>query len=79
MKNPKMLSKIFLDVYTLSDYEFIIMSQILLPYLVIEENFNLPFQFTPVKFDDEIKMLSELKSNLPNNTQRGSILCSINE
>ena len=79
MKNPKMLSNIFLDVYTLSDYEFIIMSQILLPYLVIEENCNFSFQITLVEFDDETKMLSELKSNLPNNTQRGSISCSIKE
>ncbi|PAV80646.1 hypothetical protein WR25_22870 [Diploscapter pachys] len=33
---------------------------------------------TPVKFDNEAKMLSELKSNLPNNT-RGSTICSIKE
>ncbi|PAV78707.1 hypothetical protein WR25_10459 isoform B [Diploscapter pachys] len=36
-------------------------------------------KITPVKFNDETKMINELKSNLPNDTKGGSIFCSIKD
>ncbi|PAV55957.1 hypothetical protein WR25_13420 [Diploscapter pachys] len=36
-------------------------------------------KITPVKFDDETKMINELKSNLPNDTKGGSRICSIKD